>query len=104
MLSGCSSPEKPLTIEPTVENFARYIVEEYSYGESGEFIDRYLDNAYFTNLFLINFLKDSFDEISIISFDETSVLLDCNGTLVRMNITISDGIISKIHYSEGCDE
>ena len=101
LLAGCNKTKEPLIIEPTAENFARYIVEAYNFGDSGEFIERYLDGTYSTNLFLINLLSDSYDEISIISFNETGALLDCDGTAVRMNITISDGIISKIQLTEG---
>jgi len=104
LLSGCSKQKEPLTIEPTIENLTRYIVEEYTYGESGEFVERYLDNTYSTNLFLINLLKDSYDDISIISCDNDGALLNCDGINVRMNITLADGIISKIRLLEGRDE
>lgn len=104
ILNGCSKQEEALVIEPTIENFVRYIVEDYSYGESSEFVERYLDNTYSTNLFLINLLVDSYDDISIISCDDSGAVLDCDGNLVRMNITIADGIISKILLTEGCDE
>jgi len=104
LLIACVEEKGPLVIEPTVENFARYIAEDYHYGESGEFIDSYLDNTYSTNLYLLNLLKDLFDNIAVESFDEAGALLRCDGKLVRMDIAIEDGKITKISVRGGGNE
>ena len=101
LLSGCNKSAEIPVIEPTIENLVYYITSEYAYDESGEFIERYVDNTYSTNLFLINHLTDSYNDISIVSCDETGALLNCDGVSVRMNMTLTDGIISKIQLSEG---
>lgn len=101
LLTACSKQKEALVIEPSVENFVKYIVDEYEYGEAGEFIGKYLDNTFSTNLFLINLLKDSYGSISIVYCDETGALLRCDEDLVRMDMTIDDGMIRKISIKEG---
>ena len=96
LLSGCSDIKAPLEIEPTIENFVKYIVEDYQYGASGEFIDRYLDNTYLTNQFLINLLRDSFTDISIVSTDDDGAVLLCDDMLLRIDLALGNGKISKI--------
>lgn len=104
LLCACSKQKEPLVIEPTIENFVSYIVYDYEYGKSGEFIENYLDNTFSTNLFLINLLKDSYSSIEITDFDETGALLICDGELVHMGIEIDNGKIQKINIREGYDE
>jgi|GEM_PF-3398461 len=104
LLCACSKQKESLVIEPTIENFVNYIAFDYEYGEAGEFIEKYLDNTFSTNLFLINLLKDSYDSISIETCDETGALLRCDDDLVRMDMTINDGKIQRINLREGRDE
>jgi hypothetical protein len=104
LLCTCSNKKEILAIEPTIENFVRYIVEEYEYGVSGEFVEKYIDNTFFTNLFLINLLRDSYYEISIVNIDETGAFLLCDDELVRMDMTIYDGRIQKIYLRGSHDD
>jgi len=104
LMCACSNRKETLFIEPTIENFVRYIVEDYEYGKSGEFADKYVDNTFFTNLYLINLLRDSYDNISIMTIDETGALLLCEDDLVRMDMAISNGRIQKIYLRRNHDD
>lgn len=104
LLCACSKQKKALVIERTIENFANYIAYDYEYGQSGEFIEKYLDNTFSTNLYLIDLLRDSYGSITVTNFDEAGAFLQCDNDLVRLDITIDDGKIQKISIREVCND
>ena len=108
-LAGCSAQtvEQPKISFSGAEEHIKFIIEEYRFGEYGNYIPDFVINEFATNEFIIDSLADNYSEISEIQRigeDLYRVTVDGAEIFDIYLVVSSDGKIEKIKVKAGTDD
>ena len=103
LIVGCSriENEQPELKLNSAQEHIKYIIEDYSFGDNSGYIEKYVDNEYATNEFIIDSIADNFSEArNIESLPNDIYRVETDKETLDITLILEAGKVKKIKVKE----